>query len=114
MTQKFAFSYCLLQYKHNHWLHERLNIGVLLFSEQSRFLKIKTRSWNGRITKAYPDIDKAAFSEDLRQIKRAINSYAEKNLAKPSLFPDYFLSELVAPKNVAQALARALVPLWLF
>lgn len=86
MTARASFSYCLLQYEHNPWLRERLNIGVLLLCEQHRFLKLRTRSWDGRITSAYPTLDKSSFTEDLWQIERSIIRYERTEFKQPSFF----------------------------
>ncbi|WP_146347130.1 DUF3037 domain-containing protein [Phaeobacter marinintestinus] len=85
MSKKFSFSYCLLQYRHNPWLKERMNIGVLLYSGEASFLKLAVRGWDGRITAAYPDINKAAFTEDLKQISRAVKRFSRENIVHPDL-----------------------------
>ena len=41
MIRKLPFSYCLLQYEHDPWLKERLNIGVLLMCEEAQFVELK-------------------------------------------------------------------------
>ncbi|MGR3651252.1 MAG: DUF3037 domain-containing protein [Roseovarius sp.] len=85
MSKKFSFSYCLLQYRHNPWLKERMNIGVLLYAAGASFLKLTVRGWDGRITAAYPDMNKAAFTEDLKQISRAVQRFNQKNIINPDL-----------------------------
>lgn len=86
MSVKASFSYCLLQYAHNPWLKERLNIGVLMYCEQHRFLRLKTRSWDGRISSAYPNMNRASFTEDLKQIERSVIRYSHGREKQPSLF----------------------------
>ncbi|MDZ7906435.1 MAG: DUF3037 domain-containing protein [Cypionkella sp.] len=54
--KKFPFTFSILQYEHNPWLKERLNVGVLLFSAEGQFLKIKKRGSRGRISRAYARI----------------------------------------------------------
>lgn len=85
MSKKFSFSYCLLQYRHNPWLKERMNIGVLMYARDASFLKLSVRGWDGRITAAYPDINKAAFTEDLKQISRAVNRFSRDQISSPNL-----------------------------
>ena len=87
MKRKFKFDYCLLQYEHNPWLKERLNIGVLLYSEAANFLQIRTRSWDGRILQSYPNIEKASFTEDLNQIARSIKIFLRTEFQQPSFTP---------------------------
>lgn len=99
MTKKFKFGYCLLQYEHNPWLKERLNIGVVLFSLEAGYLKIKTRGWNGRILNSYPKIERANFSEDLNQIERRFMSFARSELREPGLFQASRVSELISSQE---------------
>ncbi|MFB9221651.1 DUF3037 domain-containing protein [Paracoccus cavernae] len=87
MKRNFKFDYCLLQYEHNPWLKERLNIGVLLYSEAANFLQLETRSWDGRILQSYPNIEKASFTEDLNQIARSIKIFLRTDFKQPSLLP---------------------------
>ena len=86
MKRKFKFGYCLLQYEHNPWLKERLNIGVLVFGPTNNFLRLKTRGWDGRILSSYPNLEKANFTEDLRQIERCVKHYCRTDFKEPSLF----------------------------
>lgn len=109
MNENFKFSYCLLQYRHNPWLKERMNIGVLMFSRSNSFFKLKVRSWDGRIAAAYPNINKAAFSEDLRQISRAIERFEVKKLKTSDLFNHLLVSELSEKQeNHAMRLAMSI------
>lgn len=110
MNEKFAFSYCLLQYRHNPWLHERLNIGVLVLSEKANFLKMRLRSWHGRVTHAYPDLNKAAFTEDLKQFQRAIEHYSKKEFVQPTFFAAGPKQEKTRQGNAALTLASTLAP----
>lgn len=90
MKRKFKFDYCLLQYEHNPWLKERLNIGVMLRGKNSRYLKLKTRKWNGRILDSYPNLEKANFTEDLHQIERTVRNFVrtELNETNQMQFPE--------------------------
>jgi hypothetical protein len=67
---KHAYSYVVLQYRHDVWVGEALNAGVLLFSESARFLKLKTRTGQGRLAQAYPDLDHGAFREAVKAMAR--------------------------------------------
>ena len=111
MIDKASFSYCLLQYEHNPWLKERLNIGVLLFCEDRQFLQLMTRSWDGRISAAYPSLNKAGFTEDLRQIDRAIVKLSRSDFRQQSLFSSV-LDRAFEDKrtNIALKLASAVAP----
>lgn len=86
MTFNLSFSYCLLQYRHNPWLKERINIGVLLYSKENQFFKLKVRGWEGRVLAAYPDLTRPNFTEDLKQIRRAVEKFASQGIVQDSLF----------------------------
>lgn len=94
MKHKIKFTYCLLQYEHDPWLKERLNIGVLVFGSSANYMRLKTRSWDGRILSAYPSLEKAHFTEDLKQVHRSIGTFASKALSEPSLFMNANRTEL--------------------
>lgn len=111
MSNRASFSYCLLQYEHNPWLKERLNIGVLLFCEDRQFLRLMTRSWDGRISAAYPNLNKAGFTEDLKQIARAIDKVSRSDFRQQSLFSSTLEREMENRRtNVAQKIASMVAP----
>lgn len=62
-----------------------MNIGVLLYAGEASFLELAVRGWDGRITAAYPDINKAAFTEDLKQISRAVRRFSRDHLLNPDM-----------------------------
>ena len=86
MIRKLPFSYCLLQYEHDPWLKERLNIGVLLMCEEAQFVELKTRGHEGRLFRAYPDLARSAFTEDLKQMQRSIKAHVKQSFIQPTLF----------------------------
>lgn len=112
MSEKSSFSYCLLQYEHNPWLKERLNIGVFLACEPLNFFKLVTRSWDGRISAAYPNLNKASFTEDLRQIERSVARFAVGGSKQSTLFSSeqsYSIHEIrrLHAEKIALAIAPA-------
>jgi len=107
VTKMSAFSYCLLQYEHNPWIKERLNVGVLLHCPNHNFLSIRTKGWEGRIFGAYPNLERPHFTEDLKQIERSIERFAKSGLKQPSLFATPSESALER-RNTNQSLALAL------
>lgn len=110
MSNNNSYSYCLLQYRHNPWLQERLNIGVLLLSDRSNFLRLKVRGWQGRVTSAYPDLNKSAFTEDLKQLDRAVFKYSKGGFRQSSLFSKNLLTDLSTQMNPAHTIATSLAP----
>lgn len=111
MKHKFKYGYCLLQYQHNPWLKERLNIGVLVFGQSANYLRLKTRSWDGRILSSYPNLNRANFTEDLKQIQRSVTKYFEGDFKSPTLFVDRgYHNSLERAEHDALLLGRMLSP----
>ncbi|UWS06406.1 DUF3037 domain-containing protein [Phaeobacter inhibens] len=111
MKTKFKFGYCLLQYEHNPWLKERMNIGVVLFSLDAGFLKLKTRGWSGRVLDSYPDIQRANFTESLNQIERSFINFERRELKEPGFFPDATVSDVLSkPERQAFCISQFLSP----
>lgn len=79
------YSYAILQYRHDFWSGEALNVGVLLFCRSAKYLSLKTRKSGGRLFAAYPELDRGALSEDLRDIKRAFEKLSS-SIAQDLLF----------------------------
>lgn len=73
---KHAYSYVVLQYRHDVWVGEALNAGVLLFSESARFLKLKARTGQGRLANAYPDLDHGALRDAVKALERRFDRIA--------------------------------------
>lgn len=109
--KKIPFSYSILQYEHNPWLKERLNIGVLLFSPTENFLRIKSRGWHGRILAAYSNVDKRSFTEDLRRIETAVSRFAKAEVSHRNLFSEPLLADIsLAGANSASRAAKLIAP----
>jgi len=73
---KYAYSYAVLQYRHDVWVGEALNAGVLLFSEGARFLKLKARTGQGRLAQAYPDLDHGSLRDAVKALERRFHRIA--------------------------------------
>ncbi|MFG6081576.1 DUF3037 domain-containing protein [Paracoccus litorisediminis] len=83
--KKHAYSYAVLQYRHDVWVGEALNAGVLLFSESARFLKLKSRTGQGRLAQAYPDLDHGAFRDAVKALGRRFDKISSSSgLFQPS------------------------------
>jgi hypothetical protein len=67
---EYAYSYAILQYRHDVWVGEALNLGVLLYCEQARFLRLRARTGQGRLANAYPDLDHGALREAVKALGR--------------------------------------------
>ena len=75
-----AFTYSVLQYRHDVWSGECMNVAVLLLSQKSRFVDFKFRSGGSRLSNAYPGINRSALLQDLKELKR----WFERRSIQPS------------------------------
>lgn len=64
-----SYTYTVLQYRHDVWTGEALNVGVLMHCPKHFYLKLLWHPASRRIAKAYPDIDHSALREALREIE---------------------------------------------
>lgn len=84
MTMRNPYSYVLLRYRHDPLSGEFLNVGVVLYAPESRFLGTKMRKTLGRLGKAFPGIQKAELTQALSAIERAVGN-RQKYLKENSL-----------------------------
>ncbi|NPD16947.1 DUF3037 domain-containing protein [Xinfangfangia sp. D13-10-4-6] len=80
------YSYAVLQYRHEIWSGEAMNIGVLVFCRSAAYLKLKTRRSGGRLSAAYPNLDRPALTEDLNDLKHGFKSLSGKVFEQGTLF----------------------------
>jgi hypothetical protein len=76
---KHAYTYAVLQYRHDVWVGEALNIGVLLYSESARYLRFKFRTGQGRLAHAYPDLDHRALRDAVKALGRRFERIADQS-----------------------------------
>lgn len=75
-----AYTYTVLQYRHDVWSGECMNVGVLLLSPSRQFVDFKFRSGGTRLSQAYPGIDRSALLHDLKELGR----WFDRRATKPS------------------------------
>lgn len=71
-----TYTYTILQYRHDVWSGECMNVGVLLFCPQSQYVGFKFRSGGSRLSNAYPGIDRPALLHDLKEMDRWFSRHA--------------------------------------
>ena len=76
---KLAYTYAVLQYRHDVWVGEALNVGVLMFSDEGRFLKMKAKSGQGRLANAYPGLDHGALREAVKALVRRFDEMSSRS-----------------------------------
>lgn len=74
MTNRTAYTYVLLRYRHDPLSGEFANVGVVLHSPGQRFLGARFRRTAGRLGKMFPDLDRSALMDGLRVVERGISN----------------------------------------
>lgn len=97
---KFGYTYCLVKYVHNPAAGEMLNIGVLLFSEESKQIVGKFEIHFDRLSSAFANFDGDHYRFVIRNLEHSISQLNER--FKPSLFETEF-------KDI-KGIFRSLVP----
>jgi hypothetical protein len=73
------FSFVILQYRHDVWSGESLNVGVLLSCPETGFLELRGRDRaDKRLTAVYPGLDRAGVGNQLRSMAIAITRMRQR------------------------------------
>lgn len=72
------YTYTVLRYMHDTTTGEFLNVGVVLFAPETRFIGYKFRTTFGRLAKAFPGVDGEAFRSIIRSVESEFDSCAER------------------------------------
>lgn len=89
---KQPFTFAILQYRHDVWSGEAMNVGVLLASPGFSYLEFQRGRFLARLTRAFPGLDRVSLRHELEGFER----YFLKRNSFPSL-----LSEDQSAKNFA-------------
>ncbi|RYH00810.1 DUF3037 domain-containing protein [Salipiger sp. IMCC34102] len=94
------YTFTVLQYRHDAWSGEALNVGVLLAAQDVKFVSMKVTGTDERIVKAYPGVDAFKVRNLLKAIEFRIRSVSSR--AQRGLIPEHEL--------IASAIAKNLLP----
>ncbi|MEQ6205001.1 DUF3037 domain-containing protein [Sulfitobacter sp. HNIBRBA2951] len=72
------YTFSVLQYRHDAWAGEALNVGVLLAAQDVKFVSMKVASTDERIEKAYPSVDAIRIRKLLEAIELRIQSVSSR------------------------------------
>ncbi|WP_299508283.1 DUF3037 domain-containing protein [Cypionkella sp.] len=91
-----SYSYTILQYRHDVWTGEALNLGVLMFCPSHSYLSLKVRTGRARLGRVYPDIDHGALRQTIKGLEKYFANRLEKNgfLPRPDSALDFGRSVL--------------------
>ena len=92
------YTFTVLQYRHDAWSGESLNVGVLLAAQDVNFVSMKVTDTCERIEKAYPGVDAFKVRKLLRAIEFKIRSISSRG--QRGLIPEHELSASAIAKNL--------------
>ncbi|MGD0481579.1 MAG: DUF3037 domain-containing protein [Terracidiphilus sp.] len=104
MKTKFHFS--LLRYVYDPLTQEFINIGVVLYSPEERFLRAEFTSRYGRVSRMFGRIDGASFRSTVNYVQRMISNASERInsgllFSDPKEGLDAILGEVLPPDDTA-------------
>lgn len=83
-----AFQFAILRYYHDPVTQEFLNIGVVLYSKERRYLKAIINKRYGRVSRTFNGIERNHYTRMVSAIDNQIGRLASQ-LLKPTLFDEY-------------------------
>lgn len=75
---KTAYSFMILRYVHDIMTGEFINVGVVLYSPEARFLGAICNKRYGRLTKLFLEIESEQYRSLMRYIESHINAMGER------------------------------------
>ncbi len=89
MSNKIPFQYTILRYIHDLETEEFLNVGLVIFSHEYRYLKARLLTKYRRITNAFPGADGEFYRSYVIRLQASLNRLSEKIKSKQvSYFDD--------------------------
>lgn len=98
MTDRQPFSYVVLRYRHDALAGELVNVGVVLYAPDERFLQAAVRTTYGRLSKLYPDFEGGALTADLRRLETALKRLAGQEAS--SMFASGYTAASLAKRVI--------------
>ena len=84
---KKAYSYAVIKYVHDPVADEALNIGVIVYSLESRFVEVKVEYNFERYSQAFANFDSQRYRQILHEFEAAVENISE-HLSGGDLFRD--------------------------
>lgn len=96
-----AFQYAVLRYAHDPLTQEYLNVGVVLYSKEARYLDALINKRYGRISRAFDGVRREEYVRMVASVEKQISQLSLK-LKRVELFDNY-------PESV-EALLKSVLP----
>lgn len=91
------YQYQLIRYSHDHFTGEFINVGVVVYSKEERFLASKTANRFQRITNMFPEANGKWIKRILEDFNQQINRVSSE------------LDELFAPSNSLEQITNSIL-----
>jgi hypothetical protein len=83
----FPYQYAILRYIHDPVTQEFLNVGIVIYSKEARYLKGRINTRYSRLSKAFPEINGAHYRRIISYIQRSL-SYIYSSFSQSNLFDE--------------------------
>jgi DUF3037 family protein len=100
MTKAYPYTYCVLRYVHDTTSSEYVNVGVVLYAPEARYLSAQCRQTYGRLSKVFPGVNSEHFKSLMRYIQARLEEQGERVASE---------LPLTRPSNVLE-FAHAILP----
>lgn len=104
MNGRIPYEYKILKYVHDSFTGECLNIGLVLYSKQAAFFRIKLLNRYSRLTSVFPDLDGKHFYKYINSLQNQFDLISLKINSKQ-------LSMFQSLPNDVDDLVRAVLPI---
>ncbi|MFC4861209.1 DUF3037 domain-containing protein [Pseudomonas sp. MAHUQ-62] len=75
MTNFKSFEYSILKYVHDTVTGEFLNVGVVLYSNETNFIRSKFKTTITRISNVFPDVNRIQFKKTMKHLNKCFKDY---------------------------------------
>lgn len=100
MKNLYGYTYCVLRYVHDPTSTEFVNVGVVLYAPEARYLSAQCRTTYGRLNKTFPGMNAEHFKSLMRYIQARLEEQGERVAGELAL---------TAPSSVLE-FAQAILP----
>lgn len=92
------YQYQVIKYVHDHFTGEYVNVGIIIYSPESKFLACKIAVRYQRVTNMFPEANGKWISQILKNIRQQVNNVSQQ------------LNELFAPSDSLEMITGSILP----
>lgn len=86
MSNRRPYSYAVLRYTHDTSTGEFVNVGLVVFSKDSTYLRFDCKSTVGRVSSMFPNLNSSAFKALLHSIRNRFRELEAENSSRLNLW----------------------------